>query len=162
MTTALAAPSGEATADDPAAGTECLPGAVEAIAIAASPQGGGAESSADDLGLSRGVVLSRAAASLRSVETQPHDWQICPLQTGTSAFGRGRGWVSLLFLWRQVLLRNVRFTCVFSFGFSRASWLGQHWWCWCWGCVCVHFPSLPKCCSCHGALFFFCSLFELY
>ena len=35
-----------------------------------TPQGGGAESSADDLGLGLGVVLSRAAASLRSVETK--------------------------------------------------------------------------------------------
>ncbi|MCG8623123.1 MAG: hypothetical protein MJE68_14155 [Proteobacteria bacterium] len=49
------------------------------------PQGGGAESSVDDLGLSRGDVLSRAAALLRSVESQPYDWQICPLETGTSA-----------------------------------------------------------------------------
>ena len=42
-------------------------------------RGGGAGSFADDLGLGRGVVLSRAAASLRSIETKPLDWQICPL-----------------------------------------------------------------------------------
>ena len=45
-------------------------------------QCGGAKSFVDDLGLSRGVVLSRAAASLRSVETKPFDWQICPLLDG--------------------------------------------------------------------------------
>ena len=44
----------------------------------------GAKSFVDDLGLSRGVVLSRAAASLRSIETKPFDWQICPLWTDTS------------------------------------------------------------------------------
>ena len=47
-------------------------------------QCGGAKSFVDDLGLSRGVVLSRAAASLRSVETKPFDWQICPLWTDAS------------------------------------------------------------------------------
>ncbi len=44
----------------------------------------GAKSFVDDLGLSRGVVLSRAAASLRSIETKPFDSEICPLQTDTS------------------------------------------------------------------------------
>ena len=44
----------------------------------------GAKSFVDDLVLSRGVVLSRAAASLRSIETKPFDWKICPLWTGTS------------------------------------------------------------------------------
>ncbi len=44
----------------------------------------GAKSFVDDLGLSRGVVLSRAAASLRSIETKPFDWEICPLWTDTS------------------------------------------------------------------------------
>ena len=39
----------------------------------------GAKSLVDDLGLSRGVVLSRAAASLRSIETKPFDSEICPL-----------------------------------------------------------------------------------
>ena len=47
-------------------------------------QCGGAKSFVDDLGLSRGVVLGRAAASLRSFETKPFDWQICPLWTDTS------------------------------------------------------------------------------
>lgn len=32
---------------------------------------GGAKSSADDLGTGRGVVLSRAATILRSIETRP-------------------------------------------------------------------------------------------
>ena len=40
----------------------------------------GAKSLVDDLGLSRGVVLSRAAFSLRSIETKPFDWGICPLE----------------------------------------------------------------------------------
>ena len=44
----------------------------------------GAKSFVDDLGLSRGVVLSRAAASLRSIETKPFDSEICPLRTDTS------------------------------------------------------------------------------
>jgi hypothetical protein len=39
----------------------------------------GAKSLVDDLGLSQGVVLSRAAFSLRSIETKPFDWGICPL-----------------------------------------------------------------------------------
>ncbi len=43
----------------------------------------GAKSFVDDLGLSRGVVLSRAAASLRSIETKPFDWKICPLWKDT-------------------------------------------------------------------------------
>ena len=43
-----------------------------------------AKSFVDDLSLSRGVVKSRAAASLRSSETQPTDCVICPLQTGIS------------------------------------------------------------------------------
>lgn len=34
-------------------------------------QSRGAKSSADDLGAGRGVVLSRAATTLRSIETQP-------------------------------------------------------------------------------------------
>ena len=46
----------------------------------------GTKSFADDLGLSRGVVLSRAAASLRSIETKPFDWEICPPQKDTSLF----------------------------------------------------------------------------
>ena len=38
---------------------------------------GGAKSFVDDLGWSRGVVLSRAATLLRSIETQPCDSKIC-------------------------------------------------------------------------------------
>ena len=38
----------------------------------------GAKSFVDDLGFGRGVVLSRAATSLRSIETKPFDWKICP------------------------------------------------------------------------------------
>ena len=41
----------------------------------------GAKSFVDDLVLSRGVVLSRAATTLRSIETKPFDWKICPLWT---------------------------------------------------------------------------------
>ena len=44
----------------------------------------GAKSFVDDLGLGRGVVLSRAATTLRSIETKPFDWEICPLWTGIS------------------------------------------------------------------------------
>ena len=44
----------------------------------------GAKSFVDDLGLSRGVVLSRAAALLRSIETKPFDSEICPLWTDAS------------------------------------------------------------------------------
>lgn len=47
-----------------------------------------AKSFVDDLVLSRGVVLSRAAASLRSIETKPFDWKICPLWTDTSPASR--------------------------------------------------------------------------
>ena len=50
----------------------------------------GAKSFVDDLVLSRGVVLSRAAASLRSIETKPFDWLICPLKTDTSANTQSR------------------------------------------------------------------------
>jgi hypothetical protein len=45
----------------------------------------GAKSFVDDLGLSRGVVLSRAAFSLRSIETKPSDSKICPHWTDTSS-----------------------------------------------------------------------------
>ena len=46
----------------------------------------GAKSLVDDLGLSRGVVISRAAFSLRSIETKPFDWGICPLRMDMSLF----------------------------------------------------------------------------
>lgn len=52
---------------------------------------GGAESIADDLGFSRGVVLSRAAASLRSIETKPSDCRICPPKMDTSERASERG-----------------------------------------------------------------------
>jgi hypothetical protein len=42
----------------------------------------GSKSFVDDLGLGRGVVLSRAATTLRSLETQPIDRRICPLPDG--------------------------------------------------------------------------------
>ena len=53
---------------------------------------GGAKSFVDDLGLGRGVVLSRAAASLRSIETKPFDSEICLLCTDTSLH-RGVFWL---------------------------------------------------------------------
>ena len=40
-------------------------------------QSGGPKSSVDDLCAGRGVVLGRAATTLRSIETQPFDWMIC-------------------------------------------------------------------------------------
>ena len=46
----------------------------------------GAKSFVDDLAFCQGVVLGRAAAILRSIETKPYDWEICPLQTDTSRF----------------------------------------------------------------------------
>ena len=48
----------------------------------------GAKSFVDDLDQSRGVVLSRAAASLRSIETKPFDSEICPQRTDTSPLAR--------------------------------------------------------------------------
>ena len=50
-----------------------------------SPHGrGGAKSFVDDLVLGRGVVLSRAATSLRSIETQPWTWRfVCFLRQAT-------------------------------------------------------------------------------
>ena len=48
----------------------------------------GAKSFVDDLGLSRGVVFSRAAALLRSIETKPFDSEICPLWTDVSPVSR--------------------------------------------------------------------------
>ncbi len=60
---------------------------------------GGAKSFVDDLGLSRGVVLSRAAASLRSIETKPFDSEICLLCTDTSPpEDRGEDFVFFFFL----------------------------------------------------------------
>ena len=55
-----------------------------ADAISIPVQWRGAKSFADDLGVSRGVVLSRAATILRSIETKPCDWKICPPQKGES------------------------------------------------------------------------------
>ena len=49
----------------------------------------GAKSFVDDLGLSRGVVLSRAATLLRSIETKPFDSKICPLWTDASSVSLG-------------------------------------------------------------------------
>ena len=54
----------------------------------------GAKSFADDLVLGRGVVTSRAAASLRSVETQPQTRRFVRGKTGASpntVCGRDRG-----------------------------------------------------------------------
>ena len=72
----------------------------------------GAKSFADDLVFSQGVVLSRAAASLRSIETKPFrladlsaiDGHICryqvedftPLEKRSSLYGDGR-FFSLIF-----------------------------------------------------------------
>ena len=68
----------------------------------------GAKSFVDDLGLSRGVVLSRAAASLRSIETKPFDWQICPLQTDTSVYF---GFVFFFFFYFEVQYFCNFFSC---------------------------------------------------
>ena len=75
-------PGGQATARRLLAGVYFCPGVPKRYP--SHVQCGGAKSFVDDLGLSRGVVLGRAAASLRSFETKPFDWQICPLWTDTS------------------------------------------------------------------------------
>lgn len=62
-----------------------LPRPAEATSIPVQCRG--AKSFADDLGVSRGVVLSRAATILRSIETKPCDWKICPPQKGESFSG---------------------------------------------------------------------------
>ena len=38
-------------------------------------QGSGVKSFVDDLALDRGVILSRAATTLQSIETKPFDWR---------------------------------------------------------------------------------------
>jgi hypothetical protein len=48
----------------------------------------GTESIADDSGTCRGVVLSRAATILRSIETQPSTGRFVPLQEQPSGYGR--------------------------------------------------------------------------
>ena len=69
----------------------------------------GAKSFVDDLVLSRGVVLSRAAASLRSIETKPFDWKICPLWTDihlpTAENGQGVCVGPLHARWRAAVAR---------------------------------------------------------
>lgn len=61
---------------------------------------GGAKSFVDDLVLGRGVVLSRAATSLRSIETQPWTRRFVRIQTGTSP--KGPFWLLVLFYDRTV------------------------------------------------------------
>ena len=46
--------------------------------------------SVDDLCTGRGVVLGRAATTLRSIETQPFDWMICSCQLDKSSGCRGQ------------------------------------------------------------------------
>ena len=77
------APAGRATAADTALLARGMARAC-AEGMTTPTQRRGAKSLADDPGLGRGVVLSRAAASLRSIETKPFDWEICPLRTGES------------------------------------------------------------------------------
>ena len=54
----------------------------------------GAKSIVYDFVLSRGVVFSRAATTLRSIETKPFDWKICPLWTDNIFRSCRRGSVS--------------------------------------------------------------------
>ena len=77
----------------------------------------GAKSFVDDLVLSRGVVLSRAAASLRSIEIKPFDWKICPLWTGN---------ISLLYssnglFWQRRLACDL--SCEKKTSSERSVWL---------------------------------------
>ena len=65
--------------------------------------------SVDDLCTGRGVVLGRAATTLRSIETQPFDWMICSCQLDKSSDCRG------LWLLRAMALGFVHFSMwVFS------------------------------------------------
>ena len=70
----------------------------------------GAKSFVDDLGLGRGVVRSRAATSLRSVETKPFDWEICPLKTDTSL-------ASMCLVWQDFIILIIVSYFPFFFDF---------------------------------------------
>ena len=59
--------------------------------------------SVDDLCTGRGVVLGRAATTLRSIETQPFDWMICSCQLDKSSEHQA----GLVFLFSKV----VHFCC---------------------------------------------------
>ena len=61
--------------------------------LAPTSQGGGPKSSADDLCTGRGVVLGRAATTLRSIETQPFrlDDLSCRLDKSSLIHSRGAG-----------------------------------------------------------------------
>lgn len=80
--TDFGARGGEATATRPLA---CVYGGARWPKRYQTVQCRGAKSFVDDLGLSRGVVLSRAVISLRSVETKPFDSKICPRWTDISS-----------------------------------------------------------------------------
>ena len=74
----------------------------------------GAKSFVDDLGLSRGVVLSRAAALLRSIETKPFDSEICPLWTDASPVIGLDGSLGGVGLSRGIVLRrSSRLTAIY-------------------------------------------------
>ena len=73
---------------------------------------GGAKSFVDDLGLSRGVVLSRAATLLRSIETQPYDSKICPRLDGHVFFVQSSG------LFSPTIAVGEKKACATSFFFN--------------------------------------------
>ena len=104
---------------------------------------GGAKSFVDDLGWSRGVVLSRAATLLRSIETQPYDSKICSLLDEHTSLSwkerKGRRWWGISFLlfpfphkherWGPIISRAIeRMSCMRT-PFMRAlyrAWVQHH------------------------------------
>jgi hypothetical protein len=99
----------------------------------------GAKSFVDDLVLSRGVVLSRAAASLRSIETKPFDWKICPLWTDIHLPTAENTWSSASGLYTRLL------ACLLARHGARAG--ERH----------VHFPHVGSTSgpACREVLFYF-------
>ena len=70
---------------------------------------GGVKSFVDDLVLGRGVVISRAATSLRSVETQPLTRRFVRTRRATSPFSLERGLAVVLLGLLALLLMYIFF-----------------------------------------------------
>ena len=69
------------------------------------------KSSVDDLALGRGVVLSRAATLLRSIETQPYDSRICSHTDEHTPLSERRERIKIkLFSWPTVVTLGGWFT----------------------------------------------------
>lgn len=69
---------------------------------------GGVKSFVDDLVLGRGVVISRAATSLRTVETQPWTRRFVRNSDGQHLRGAGPWSGSCLFWWREATGKRLR------------------------------------------------------